>query len=173
MESSTATAGSGTASSSIPNPTLTSLPSKPANTQTQTQNQSSLQNNSSSQSQTVINGIKLSSNDFFLHSLCPFITFLTCLLPCNIKNGVHLDEPDATKVVTVMANDGKTGDSMELSYTNYKVIGNGSFGVVFQAKLLASGEYGAIKKVLQDKRFKVRFAFSYIFFCIGNPVNFY
>ncbi|KAJ3050993.1 regulator of ime2 [Rhizoclosmatium hyalinum] len=71
------------------------------------------------------------------------------------------DEPDSTKVVTVTANDGKTGETMELSYTNYKVIGNGSFGVVFQAKLLDSGAYGAIKKVLQDKRFKVRRAMSH------------
>lgn len=37
-----------------------------------------------------------------------------------------------------------------------KVIGNGSFGVVFQAKLCETGELVAIKKVLQDKRFKVR-----------------
>ncbi len=66
-----------------------------------------------------------------------------------------LDEPDSTKVVAVQANNGKTGEPMELSYTNYKVIGNGSFGVVFQAKLLESGDYAAIKKVLQDKRFKV------------------
>jgi glycogen synthase kinase 3 beta len=38
------------------------------------------------------------------------------------------------------------------------VIGNGSFGVVFQAKLLGvpkDQEDIAIKKVLQDKRFKV------------------
>ena len=58
-------------------------------------------------------------------------------------------------MITVLANDGKTGESTELSYTNYKVIGNGSFGVVFQAKLIENGEYAAIKKVLQDKRFKV------------------
>jgi glycogen synthase kinase 3 beta len=41
------------------------------------------------------------------------------------------------------------------------VIGNGSFGVVFQAKLLGAtkeNEDIAIKKVLQDKRFKVRLA---------------
>lgn len=65
------------------------------------------------------------------------------------------DEPDAQKIITVVANQGKTGESTDLSYTNYKVIGNGSFGVVFQAKLLETGEYAAIKKVLQDKRFKV------------------
>jgi glycogen synthase kinase 3 beta len=36
------------------------------------------------------------------------------------------------------------------------VIGNGSFGVVFEAKIVETGETVAIKKVLQDKRFKVR-----------------
>ncbi|XP_050539505.1 glycogen synthase kinase-3 beta isoform X2 [Daktulosphaira vitifoliae] len=36
------------------------------------------------------------------------------------------------------------------------VIGNGSFGVVYQAKLCDTGEMVAIKKVLQDKRFKNR-----------------
>ena len=43
----------------------------------------------------------------------------------------------------------------EVSYTDAKVIGNGSFGVVYQAKLVESNELVAIKKVLQDKRFKV------------------
>mmetsp|Transcript_13951 Transcript_13951/g.32403 ORF Transcript_13951/g.32403 Transcript_13951/m.32403 type:complete len:350 (+) Transcript_13951:143-1192(+) len=37
-----------------------------------------------------------------------------------------------------------------------KVIGNGSFGVVFQATLVETGETVAIKKVLQDRRFKNR-----------------
>jgi glycogen synthase kinase 3 alpha len=36
-----------------------------------------------------------------------------------------------------------------------KVIGNGSFGVVFQATMADTGEIVAVKKVLQDKRFKV------------------
>lgn len=36
-----------------------------------------------------------------------------------------------------------------------KVIGNGSFGVVFQATMADTGEVVAVKKVLQDKRFKV------------------
>lgn len=76
-----------------------------------------------------------------------------------------VDEPDSTKIINVQANDGKSGDPSELSYTNYKVIGNGSFGVVFQAKLLGTGEYAAIKKVLQDKRFKVC---AHITFLFGN-----
>ena len=65
---------------------------------------------------------------------------------------------DPRKVVKVVASDGKSGDTRDISYTNCKVIGNGSFGVVFQAKLVSEpdGEDIAIKKVLQDKRFKVR-----------------
>ncbi|TPX42224.1 hypothetical protein SeMB42_g05232 [Synchytrium endobioticum] len=75
----------------------------------------------------------------------------------NTINGIKLsNEPDSNKVVVVQANDGKSGEPLELSYTNYKVIGNGSFGVVFQAKIIETGDYTAIKKVLQDKRFKNR-----------------
>lgn len=69
-----------------------------------------------------------------------------------------IDDPH--KIVKVIASDGKTGETREISYSNCKVIGNGSFGVVFQAKLVGApkeGEDIAIKKVLQDKRFKVRF----------------
>lgn len=96
------------------------------------------------------------------------------------SNGlVPMDDP--LKVIKVSASDGKTGEQRELSYTNCKVIGNGSFGVVFQARLVSGGngnlvegagasqdsgaaseapkegqEDVAIKKVLQDKRFKNR-----------------
>ncbi|TCD62260.1 regulator of ime2 [Steccherinum ochraceum] len=66
---------------------------------------------------------------------------------------------DPRKVVKVVAQDGKTGDTRDLAYTNCKVIGNGSFGIVFQAKLLDEQPPAseiAIKKVLQDKRFKNR-----------------
>lgn len=41
-----------------------------------------------------------------------------------------------------------------MQYTQCKIVGNGSFGVVFQTKLSPSGEDAAIKRVLQDKRFK-------------------
>lgn len=44
---------------------------------------------------------------------------------------------------------------LEIQYADAKVIGNGSFGVVYLAKLLTTNEDIAIKKVLQDKRFKV------------------
>ncbi|KAF1792041.1 Protein kinase, ATP binding site [Phytophthora cactorum] len=47
--------------------------------------------------------------------------------------------------------DGKT-----IHYSAERIIGNGSFGVVFQATVEESGEIVAIKKVLQDKRFKNR-----------------
>ena len=43
-----------------------------------------------------------------------------------------------------------------ISYSAQRVIGNGSFGVVFEAKVVETGKVVAIKKVLQDKRFKNR-----------------
>jgi hypothetical protein len=67
-----------------------------------------------------------------------------------------LGDADPLKVIKVAARDGRTGEDIQLHYSNYKVAGNGSFGVVYQAKLLRTGEDVAIKKVLQDKRFKVR-----------------
>jgi glycogen synthase kinase 3 beta len=43
-----------------------------------------------------------------------------------------------------------------LKLNSEAVIGNGSFGVVFEAKIVETGETVAIKKVLQDKRFRNR-----------------
>jgi glycogen synthase kinase 3 beta len=73
-------------------------------------------------------------------------------------NGIKLSH-DPNRIVKVVASDGKSGDPKEIQYTNCKVIGNGSFGVVFAARLLnvpKEEEEIAIKKVLQDKRFKNR-----------------
>ncbi|CAF1156663.1 unnamed protein product [Rotaria sordida] len=71
------------------------------------------------------------------------------------KQGV--DNANNLKVVTVVATRGRgTEISEEISYTDTKVIGNGSFGVVYQAKIVHTNEQIAIKKVLQDKRFKNR-----------------
>ncbi len=43
-----------------------------------------------------------------------------------------------------------------IRYKTIKVVGNGSFGVVFQARCVETDEIVAIKKVLQDRRFKNR-----------------
>lgn len=71
-------------------------------------------------------------------------------------NGVKISPiDDPRKVISVVACD-RNGDQKEVAYTNCKIIGNGSFGVVFQARIVDSDEDIAIKKVLQDKRFKNR-----------------
>lgn len=61
------------------------------------------------------------------------------------------------EVIREKVQDGVTGETREMQYTQCKIVGNGSFGVVFQTKLAPNGEDAAIKRVLQDKRFKVRY----------------
>lgn len=73
-----------------------------------------------------------------------------------------------------MASDGKSGEQKEIAYTSCKVVGNGSFGVVFQARLMEPegtplGDV-AIKKVLQDKRFKVSPTFE-LQLCKTSPLQ--
>ncbi|KAB5527052.1 hypothetical protein DKX38_020899 [Salix brachista] len=52
---------------------------------------------------------------------------------------------------------GRNGQPKQIiSYMAEHVVGTGSFGVVYQAKCLETGEAVAIKKVLQDKRYKNR-----------------
>ena len=71
---------------------------------------------------------------------------------------------DSNRVIEVDATDGNTGERRMIAYTNCRAIGNGSFGVVFQARIVRKGgdnadgtsDDVAIKKVLQDKRFKNR-----------------
>lgn len=51
----------------------------------------------------------------------------------------------------------KDGKSKQgISYIAEREVGNGSFGVVYQATLIETQETVAIKKVLQDRRFKNR-----------------
>ncbi|EGK97172.1 AGAP004443-PB [Anopheles gambiae str. PEST] len=76
---------------------------------------------------------------------------------CPVMGAMKIISKDGSKVTTVVATPGQGPDRpQEVSYTDTKIIGNGSFGVVFQAKLCDTGELVAIKKVLQDKRFKNR-----------------
>ena len=65
------------------------------------------------------------------------------------------DSPSDIEVIREKVQDGVTGETKEMQYTQCKIVGNGSFGVVFQTKLAPNGEDAAIKRVLQDKRFKV------------------
>ncbi|THU56559.1 hypothetical protein C4D60_Mb11t18500 [Musa balbisiana] len=65
--------------------------------------------------------------------------------------------------IIVTTINGKNGQPKKtVSYMAERAVGHGSFGVVFQAKCLETGESVAIKKVLQDKR-----ALAYIHGCIG------
>ncbi|XP_019159204.1 PREDICTED: shaggy-related protein kinase eta-like [Ipomoea nil] len=63
-------------------------------------------------------------------------------------------EPGQIIVTTVGGSNGQP--KRKLSYMAERAVGSGSFGVVFQAKCLETGETVAIKKVLQDKRYKNR-----------------
>ncbi|CAD5221186.1 unnamed protein product [Bursaphelenchus xylophilus] len=58
--------------------------------------------------------------------------------------------------VSVALPSGEPDRELELQYADGRIIGNGSFGVVYMAKVVNTNEHVAIKKVLQDKRFKNR-----------------
>jgi serine/threonine protein kinase len=77
----------------------------------------------------------------------------------NVKNNpsTNPSSKEPPKVTTVIATKGKgEEETEEISYTDAKVIGNGSFGVVYQARLIGTNDSVAIKKVLQDRRYKNR-----------------
>ncbi|URD84394.1 hypothetical protein MUK42_02293 [Musa troglodytarum] len=59
--------------------------------------------------------------------------------------------------IIVTTVNGRNGQPKQtVSYMAERIVGHGSFGIVFQAKCLETGETVAIKKVLQDKRYKNR-----------------
>jgi len=60
------------------------------------------------------------------------------------------------QIITTMIGSRNGQPKQTVSYMAERVVGTGSFGVVFQAKCLETGEQVAIKKVLQDKRYKNR-----------------
>jgi len=62
-----------------------------------------------------------------------------------------------TGQIIVTSLGGRNGQPKQtMSYMAERVVGSGSFGVVYQAKCLETGESVAIKKVLQDRRYKNR-----------------
>lgn len=96
----------------------------------------------------LINGIQLNSNSTITIKQLFYYFYLLITL--------ELDEPDPDKILIVQASTPTSDQTKQISYTGYKVIGNGSFGVVFQATLIPENKQVAIKKVMQDKRFKNR-----------------
>lgn len=50
---------------------------------------------------------------------------------------------------------GVDAEEVEISYSELKEIGQGTFGIVYRARLCETGEVVAIKKTLDDPKFKV------------------
>ena len=63
------------------------------------------------------------------------------------------DISDSMSKLSIDDSRGRTGN---FTYNADKVVGNGTFGVVYQATVAETGETVAIKKVFQDKRYKNR-----------------
>ncbi|KAM3177407.1 hypothetical protein ACTXT7_004623 [Hymenolepis weldensis] len=72
-----------------------------------------------------------------------------------LRQNSKLEANAGNEPVHVDAVDAVTGEHRRIMYNNAKVIGSGSFGMVFVALLDGEREV-AIKKVLQDKRYKNR-----------------
>ncbi|KAF8391213.1 hypothetical protein HHK36_023515 [Tetracentron sinense] len=74
----------------------------------------------------------------------------------EISAAVEGNDPVTGNIISTTIG-GKNGESKRtISYMAERVVGTGSFGIVFQAKCLETGETLAIKKVLQDRRYKNR-----------------
>jgi len=82
--------------------------------------------------------------------------------PAATATATAPDKDEATSNATLQAQaphsptNPNSNTDQTISYSAERIIGNGSFGVVFQAAVVETGEIVAIKKVLQDKRFKNR-----------------
>ncbi|OIV98742.1 hypothetical protein TanjilG_24913 [Lupinus angustifolius] len=74
-------------------------------------------------------------------------------IEATVVNG-NGTEPGQIITTAIGGRDGQPKKT--ISYMAERVVGTGSFGVVYQAKCLETGEAVAIKKVLQDKRYKNR-----------------
>jgi glycogen synthase kinase 3 beta len=74
-------------------------------------------------------------------------------MDCGIIKG---NGTESGRIITTKKKGLNDQKDKTISYRAEHVIGTGSFGVVFQAKCLETEEKVAIKKVLQDKRYKNR-----------------
>jgi glycogen synthase kinase 3 beta len=76
--------------------------------------------------------------------------------PDLVYEGAYGEYDPATSHQTIRSWAGSGNNKRIKSFSTEKVVGNGSFGVVFLASSHETGEKVAIKKVLQDRRFKNR-----------------
>lgn len=60
------------------------------------------------------------------------------------------------EIITEQVHNGYNDQLSTIQYTQSQMVGHGSFGVVFETKILPLDQRFAIKRVLQDKRFKNR-----------------
>jgi serine/threonine protein kinase len=74
----------------------------------------------------------------------------------EVKSFSTLNKNKETKTNVNENNLNTKSQENNYTYTATQVIGSGSFGVVYQAIIVETGEVVAIKKVLQDKRYKNR-----------------
>lgn len=71
-------------------------------------------------------------------------------------NMVDSNSSETGHIITTTIGGRNNQPKQTISYAPERIVGTGSFGVVFQAKCIETGETVAIKKVLQDKRYKNR-----------------
>lgn len=88
---------------------------------------------------------------------------ITAPAPAPIKTSASTDLKQGIANIRISDHDADRKDDASksrvkhsISYAAERVIGNGSFGIVYQATVIETGETVAIKKVLQDRRFKNR-----------------
>lgn len=86
----------------------------------------------------------------------------------DVGAGTRTVAPDIVENLDALQISGSSGSSAasnqrkaketkpQPSYAAERIVGNGSFGVVYQAQVIETGETVAIKKVLQDRRYKNR-----------------
>eukprot|EP01035_Chromulina_nebulosa_P004282 gene4282-5837_t len=74
----------------------------------------------------------------------------------NDQNHNNISGGDHDVVTEISAQDRRELKSDTFHFDAQRMIGHGSFGAVFLAKVVETDEMVAIKKVLQDKRFKNR-----------------
>ena len=66
------------------------------------------------------------------------------------------DKKEADKKVADKLVATQLAEHVTLLYSADRMIGKGSFGEVFDGKIQETGQQVAVKRVLQDRRFKVR-----------------